>query len=106
MRCELATTDVSSTASSGSCDPGHLGAICRIILALTRPAITVSSAGGGLVSGAAHRRICRCPRCRCPDDRHLHCPCASAWSLHYTKPAPIDGEVTRRLDEQNPCGGR
>jgi transposase len=31
----------------------HLGAICRIILALTRPAITVSSAGGGLVSGAA-----------------------------------------------------
>jgi transposase len=28
---------------------GHLGAICRIILALTRPAITV----GELVSGAA-----------------------------------------------------
>ena len=26
---------------------------CRIILALTRPAITVSSAGGGLASGAA-----------------------------------------------------
>src|SRR5262245_18613524 len=24
------TTDVSSTASSGFCDPGHLGAICRI----------------------------------------------------------------------------
>src|SRR5262249_12301571 len=47
------TTDVSSTASSGSCDLGHPGAICRIILALTRPAITVSSAGGGLVSGAA-----------------------------------------------------
>ena len=47
------TTGVSSTASSGSCDPGHLGAICRIILALTRPAITVSSAGGGLASGAA-----------------------------------------------------
>src|SRR5215831_12687155 len=43
-----------------------------------------------------HRRTCRCPRCRCPDDRHLHCPCASACSLHHTKPAPIDGEVTRR----------
>src|SRR5918993_5448790 len=20
-------------------------------------------------------------------DRHLHCPCTSAWSLHHTKPA-------------------
>src|SRR5262249_37455676 len=39
-------------------------------------------------------------------DTSLHCPCASAWSLHHTKPAPIDGEVTRRLDEQSPCGGR
>jgi len=32
---------------------GHLGVICRIILAPTRPVITVSSAGGGLVSEAA-----------------------------------------------------
>ena len=35
---------------------------------------------------------------RCPDDRHLHCARASAWSLHYTKPAPIDGEVARWFD--------
>ena len=29
-----------------------------------------------------------------------------AWSLHHSEPAPIDGKVPRRLDEQNPCGGR
>jgi transposase len=30
----------------------------------------------------------------------------SAWILHHKEPAPIDGKVPRRLDEQNPCGGR
>jgi transposase len=36
----------------------------------------------------------------------IDCPRASAWSLHHTKPAPIDGEARRPLDEQNSCGGR
>lgn len=30
----------------------------------------------------------------------------SAWSLHCKEPAPIDGKVPGRFDEQNPCGGR
>ena len=60
----------------------------------------------GWCLGPHHRRTCRCTRCSCPDDRHLDCPRASAWSLHHKKPAPIDGKVTRRLDEQNSCGGR
>lgn len=41
-----------SMASSGSCDLGHLGAICRIILALHLPAITALFARAGPVSGA------------------------------------------------------
>jgi transposase len=32
-------------------------------------------------------------------DRHLDCPRASTWSLHHWESAPIDGKVTRRLDE-------
>lgn len=32
---------------------------------------------------AYYRRTCCCPRCRCPNDRHLDCPRASASSLHY-----------------------
>jgi hypothetical protein len=50
------------------------------------------------------RRVLRRPRCRRPDDRHLHCPRASAWSLHHKEPAPFDGKITRRLDKQNSCG--
>src|ERR1051325_5920400 len=62
-------------ASSGPCDPGHLGAICRIILALTRSATTVSSAGGGLVSGDCNQveeffnRIKQCRRVATRYDR-------------------------------------
>jgi transposase len=55
------TIGASSTASSGSSDLERLGAICRIILALTRPAITVPSVGGGLVLGPHHGRACFCP---------------------------------------------
>jgi transposase len=31
---------------------------------------------------------------------------ASAWSLHHEEPASVDGQVARRLDEQNSCCGR
>ena len=42
----------SSTASFGSYDRAHRGAICLRNLVRTRPATTASFAGGGLVSGA------------------------------------------------------
>jgi len=44
---------VSSMASSGSCDPEHLGAIYRMRLAPTPLATTASFAGDGPACGAA-----------------------------------------------------
>lgn len=41
------------------------------------------SLAAGWCLGLHHRRTCRCPRCRCPNDRQLDCPWASAWSLHH-----------------------
>jgi hypothetical protein len=73
----------------------------QAFLVRTRPATTGSLGDGGLVLRPHHRRACRSPRCGCPDDRHFDCSRASALSLHHEEPAPIDGKVTRRLDEQN-----
>jgi hypothetical protein len=47
------TAAVSSMASSGSCAPERPGVICPRRLAHTPLATIASSAGGGLVSGAA-----------------------------------------------------
>jgi hypothetical protein len=60
-------------SNHGSCALEHLGLICPRCLVRTPHATTASSVGGGLVSGAAHRRTCRCPAsfsvhlqfCRC-----------------------------------------
>src|SRR5882724_9000281 len=47
-----------------------------------------------------HRRSCRCPRCGCPDDRHLHCPRASARSVHHKEPASVDGTDEGWVDQR------
>jgi len=46
------------------------------------------------------------PRSRRADDRHIHCARASAWCLRHPEHKTIDGTITRRVDQQNPRGGR
>src|SRR5262245_60290469 len=40
------------------------------------------------------------PRRRRTDDRHIHRARSSAWGVHDTKPATVDGAVARWTDQQ------
>src|SRR6516162_1086295 len=45
------------------------------------------------------------PRRGRADDRHVHCPRASARRLYYWEQKTVNGPVTRRVDQQDSCGG-
>src|SRR4051812_32127055 len=54
-----------------------------------------------------HERARRGPRRRRrADDRHIDCARASARCLRHAEQKTIDGTITRRVDQQNPRGGR
>jgi transposase len=42
----------------------------------------------------------------CTDDRHVHCPRASARCLHHSEQKTINGAITRGVNEQDSRGRR